>query len=367
MICVVWDGFPQYAARCVRALVNSLHGEQIVVVGRRPAVPDKGMEAICGCPVTWIEENESRGIAEICGEMPRFILISGWKLPIYDAWRDEVRNAGGKAACSGDNNFAIDGLSGFRWLLALFKMILGATRFQVLRRGKFDGIFVPGESGRRLFRFYGVEDSRIVAGLYSSDSSLFCDGAPLPKRKKDIVFVGQLCARKNVLKMIRSFAKANVKGDWNLKLYGCGPQEHEARALAERFGCGHIAVHPFLPPESLAQKYREARLLCLPSVEEHWGLVVHEAALSGCALLLSRTVGAAADLLGKRLGKDSFTNGFTFSPFSHWAIEKAMLSAMAMDDSALAAAQAESLRLAKLVSTDLFVKGFHSLMALEKR
>ena len=38
MICFAWDGFPQYAARCVGAFVKTT-SEQVVVVGTRPDVP----------------------------------------------------------------------------------------------------------------------------------------------------------------------------------------------------------------------------------------------------------------------------------------------------------------------------------------
>ena len=48
----------------------------------------------------------------------------------------------------------------------------------------------------------------------------------------------------------------------------------------------------------------------MPSLEEHWGLVVHEAALSGCALLLSNRVGAKEDFL------EEGVNGLSFDPYS---------------------------------------------------
>ena len=41
---------------------------------------------------------------------------------------------------------------------------------------------------------------------------------------------------------------------------------------------------------------RASRCLVLPSFREHWGLVVHEAALAGCALILSDQIGSARDL-----------------------------------------------------------------------
>ena len=91
MICINWTGFPPYGARCVRALVNAMPEERCMVVGYRPVVPVEGMEKICGCPVVWVEEHDKRSIKEICGEIPRFMTISGWFSPLYNRWRDEVR------------------------------------------------------------------------------------------------------------------------------------------------------------------------------------------------------------------------------------------------------------------------------------
>ena len=105
---------------------------------------------------------------------------------------------------------------------------------------------------------------------------------------------------------------AKVAGGWELELYGSGPLRDELNRTIEQSEQSNnrtIHLHDFLQPEELAAKYREARIFCLPSLEEHWGLVVHEAALSGCALLLSNRVGAAEDLL------EEGVNGLSFDPF----------------------------------------------------
>ena len=376
MICIVWDGFPQYGARCVRALVEGVCDGKVVVVGRRPAVPDKGMESICGCPVIWIDNNEHRRIADICGEMPRFISIAGWKVPVYDQWRDEVRASGGIAICGSDNNYPLDGgVLGIRGLVALFKLLVGAMRFRISREGRYDGFFVPGKSGRRLFRFYGVENERIAEGSYSADATLYFNGQPLRERERRIIYVGQFVCRKNVVRMVRAFESAarKVGGGWTLELYGSGELRSRLEALsigvnASLAGCRScVKINDFVRTEQLAPLYRRARIFCLPSLEEHWGLVVHEAALSGCVLLLGRTIGAAADLLGGKTGKDQYANGFSFDPYSTKGLEMAMMSAMTMDDASLDLAQSESLRKAKSVSIDGYVSGIRKLMSLERR
>lgn len=338
MIFFVWDGFPQYAARCVGAFVKSTT-EKVVVMATRPKVPIEGMEKVCGCPVHWVDFDEKRSLREMFGEVPRAAIISGWFSPLFNRWRDEVRAQGGKVAAMCDNNWK-------GWSLREFAK---AIRFRLLFRNKYDGFFVPGASGVKLLQFYGAEREKIAPGLYSADASLFTNGKPLPEREKKIIYVGQLNERKNVKRLVEAFARCRC--GWELHLYGSGPLKDELNQTIKRSNNQTIHVHDFVQPEQLADLYRSARLFCLPSIEEHWGLVVHEAALSGCGLLLSNRVGAADDLLVE--GK----NGWTFDPSSVDDMARVMKMAMESDDATLAAMQRESLRLAKNASLERFVEG----------
>jgi len=341
MICFAWDGFPQYAARCIGAFVSSTK-ERVVVVATRPVVPIEGMERVCGCQVFWVSDDEARTLRDLLGDIPRAIVVSGWGISVFNAYRDEVRNAGGKAIAMIDHNFRLG-----------LKELVKAVRFRFLLRNKFDGFFVPGKSGRRLLRFYGVGEERIATGMYSADNSLFSQGKPLREREKRIIYVGQFIERKNVRRMIRAFqtVTSSRNDGWALHLYGSGPLKDEL----VRMSGGSVHVHPFAQPEQLAGLYHEARAFCLPSLEEHWGLVVHEAALSGCVLLLSDKVGAVEDLLGTH-------NGFSFEPKSETGMIQTFVKVMAMNEDALVVAQQESLDLAKTISIDKFVDGINALL-----
>jgi glycosyltransferase involved in cell wall biosynthesis len=97
-----------------------------------------------------------------------------------------------------------------------------------------------------------------------------------------------------------------------------------------------IEMHPFAGADEVARLMRETRFLILPSIEDHWGVVVHEAALSGCGLILSRGVGSRLDLLTPR-------NGFVCE--SGWP-GPAMRQALEAERGWLAGCYQESLRLA---------------------
>lgn len=336
MICFIWDGFPQYAARCVGNLVAQIN-ETVVVVATRPKVPIQGMDRLAKCRVVWIDVSESRSLQQIVGEWPRILFVSGWGNQIINRLRDGARAAGVRIAAMCDNNFNFT-----------VKEFAKAILFRFLYRNKFDAYLVPGESSRRLLRFYGVSDTRIFTGLYAADDSLFHDGKPLLDRPKQLIFVGQLCERKNVLRLASTFVMANSRKEWKLIFYGCGPLEQNLKYYAQRFGQGMIDVNPFMQPEELAQKYRESRIFCLPSIEEHWGVVVHEAALSGCILLLSRDVGAKDDFL---IGG---VNGSTFASRSSRSMLKSMLMCMSFDGDKMWKAHDASIKKSALASTTRF-------------
>ena len=341
MICFAWDGFPQYAARCIGAFVRQTN-EEVVVIGTTPDVPIKGMEALAQCPVYWIKPNEQVDIKQLLGEIPTQLIVSGWGIQAFNQIADTVRASSGTVIASNDANYIFS-----------FKEILRALRFRFLLKHKYDAFFVPGNAGTKLMRFYGSPKDKIVSGMYAADATLFTDGGDILARPKKMVYVGRLCERKNVRGLCKAFveAKGPEKG-WTLELYGCGEQKD----LLPKDNPA-IQIHDFLQPEQLASVYKTARCFVLASFEEHWGLVVHEAALSGCVLLLSDCIGAAADLLTSE-------NGVTFNPKSIPSFVKAMRKVFAMNEETLSRAYVVSLEMAKTKGTDVFVAGVNKLLEI---
>ena len=362
MICFAWDGFPQYAARCIRSFVQNTD-EPVVVLATKPTVPIEGMEELCGCKVKWIGNNEPLDVCNTLGELPRVLFSGGWYVPTFNRLRDEVRNAGGRVIGMCDNNFVFS-----------LKECLKAIRFRLILRGKYDGYFVPGKSGVRLLRFYGVPRDLIATGMYSADASLFKNGMPLERREKKIIYVGQFIKRKNVIRLVEAFTSAvrETNGGWSLDLYGSGVLKNELIRQSEAMNnklssvnC-NVGVHDFVQPEQLAALYQRARIFCLPSLWEHWGLVVHEAALSGCMLVLGNRTGAGEDLLVRSDNGIGYANGFDFDPANTTDIRHALLRAMQMDENALRRANEVSLKIAQSVSLDRFVRGVNALVSDSK-
>ena len=192
----------------------------------------------------------------------------------------DCRDHGGHVVLTSDHN----------WQGSIRQRILDPIRYRLLFKKKFDAIFVAGESGRVFYQKMGVPNTQIYSGLYSADPEIFKPGPSLSQRPKNLLFVGQLIERKNILQLCEAFISMHAENpEWSLHIYGAGE-------LADS-----VPTHPaivqshFAKPVQLSRVMRSSRCLVLPSHEENWGVVVHEAALSGCALALSNQVGAAAD------------------------------------------------------------------------
>lgn len=333
MICIAWSGFPQYAARCVGAFAKAT-AERVVVVATRPKVPVAGMEKFANCEIRWIEDNEYCGVMELLGEMPRVFVVSGWGTAAFNRMRDEANAGGARIVGMSDNNFIFS-----------FKEIVKAIRFRTMLRDRYDEFLVPGRAAARLLRFYGFPNEHIHFGMYAAADSIFKCGDPLVMRPKKILFVGQLCRRKNVVNLAKAFLSVDEKTrkGWTLEICGCGPDR--PCIPADR----SIVVHDFVQPEALAKIYQSARVFALPSREEHWGVVVHEAALSGCALLLSRQVGATDDFVDQ-------ANAFLYDANSSRELKDAIVAALSMTDADLDLAYRQSIQRGKSVSVNGFAK-----------
>jgi glycosyltransferase involved in cell wall biosynthesis len=340
-IAICCMGMPVYSARQFRRVIEEYPGS-VHVVATRPDVPIRGMEEELGQKVHWIDGAEKTLRWHDLGlSVPDFLLQGGYALPAFGALEREVGELGGKVALGSDVN----------WQGGLRQRLIDPLRHRLLLGKRFDAVFVPGKSGARYSRAMGYGAGRIATGLYGADPLLFPAGPPLETRQKKILYAGQFIERKNVLGLARAFiAFFNRHPDWHLEMCGSGPQR---AAIPDHPA---ITVRDFAQPAQLSQMMRQARALILPSRQEHWGVVVHEAALSGCALLLSNAVGATDDLASPE-------NAILFAPGSDREIEQALARFARFDDFRLRRAQAQSLKLAAGFGPHRFAAELRGLIA----
>lgn len=337
-IAVAWNGLPAYGARLIRAAQDRVG--QFPVLGTQPNVPIEGMEGILGQQVHWLEEESHPTWQQLGLPVPKIYFQTGWGHPPLNALGEEVWHQGGKIVSMIDNPWK-----------GTLRQYIGGLAFRLKGRRRFSAVLVPGKRARKLCRYLGMPHDRIFEGMYGGDPEVFHSTRAIQERTKRFLFVGQFIERKGVLELAEAFSRLgdNAQG-WQLTLVGSGPLEKELRQFKD------VDVRPFAQPESIAALMADSRCLVLPSREEHWGLVVHEAALAGCLLVLTKAVGAGPDLLVDAL------NGVEIPDCEVGAIERGLCDVASWDAERSESGHAASLEIASAFGPDTWAKIFIEIL-----
>lgn len=334
---IAWSGLPCYGARLIRAGVERL-GEPVAVLGTPPDVPAQGMDAIVGQPVRWVGSRDVVTWRSLGLPVPQTFFFTGWSEPVFMRLAHEVRDAGGTTIGMIDNN-----------LRGTWRQALGAVYFRLRLRGLYDYFWVPGQSGARLAAKLGMPRDRVATGLYSADTFVFQKSPGITSRPRRFLFVGQFIERKNVQLLCAAFLQAfgDSSDPPQLLLVGSGPLRDRLPSHPS------ITIEDFAPPDRIREWMTTSRWFVLPSKHEHWGLVVHEAVLSGCMLVLSSAVGAIGEFA-------TAANSRVVPTDDSCALASAFRELAALPDAALDAGHRESLAVAKRRSVEQWAETFVS-------
>jgi len=307
----VWEGLPMYAAREIRALA-AFTNVAVTVVGSRPPFSVAEIDRAIPFSIHWYDGDANLPAwADITSRTPDIVFSSGWAFPLCTRLAAEAKQHGRAVVCMADNR---------RRHTA--RQFLGAVRFRLGLRRRFDRFFVPGQGGRSLMRYFGVPDSHVREGLYGADSALFNATTSASRRPKTVLFVGQMIERKGVDVLLDGFRASGLESQgWRLRCIGDGPLATQAAATP---GCEHL---PFCDAADVARQLADARLFILPSRNDNWGVALHEAALSRCVLAATSTVGATYELMPE-------DSPLKFSPGCPTAIRDALRYASGLADDA---------------------------------
>ncbi len=216
----------------------------------------------------------------------------------------------GTAVLFGTDAHTLEPRDGRRWKIPL-KRWLWPRLFRLA-----DIVVVPSSGSVALMRSLGIPAERIAHTPYAVDNAYWLEqsarvdraavraGWGVPADAPVVVFSAKLQPWKRPADLLRAFARAGVPSA-HLVFAGEGPLrgalEAEARALriAERT---HFLG--FVNQSQLPAIYTAADLLVLPSDYEPFGVVVNEAMLCGCGVVVSDRVGARFDLV--REGQTGF-------------------------------------------------------------
>ena len=172
-----------------------------------------------------------------------------------------------------------------------------------------DQVSVPSTGGRDLMKSLGLPDGRVTLTPYVVDNDWWLAQAARVDRAAAraswgaaaddavILFCAKLQVWKRPLDLLQAFAKAKI-GKALLVFAGEGPLRGQLQDEAAALGVAErMRFLGFVNQTQLPSIYTGADLMVLPSLYEAFGVVVNEAMLCGCPVIVSDHVGAARDLI----------------------------------------------------------------------
>jgi len=214
----------------------------------------------------------------------------------------------------------------------------------------FDATWVPGYSGTKLMKSFGLKKEQIFQGLYASNKKIYKKGKISSMRSKTFLFVGNLIKEKGFRELLDSFDKFSKNyPEWKLIIVGNGPLK---KIIPKNPKIKH---HSFKKPEEIATLMRKSMFLVLPSYLDHWPLVVNEASLSGCGLILSNKVGNLSEFSNNK-------NSFIFKYNSEDSLISALKKASQLSNIKLDIMFRESVKLGSKFTISNWVKNYFKIL-----
>ena len=174
-----------------------------------------------------------------------------------------------------------------------------------------------GHHNRRFFEDFGGRPEQLVhAPMVVENARFDAERARLaprrealktelgiPADRKVVLFCAKFMAKKRPMMLVDAFLEAELGDDWMLLMAGDGELRRACEAHAAERGAGKVVFTGFLDQNAVARAYAVADVFVLPSeCKETWGLVVNEAMVFGCPIIVSDRVGCAPDLVDGKCG-----------------------------------------------------------------
>jgi glycosyltransferase involved in cell wall biosynthesis len=184
-----------------------------------------------------------------------------------------------------------------------------------------DAANVYGRKSRDYLIRLGMNKNAIFIKGNVTDNNFYCINTNEFRIKKkslskqygvanhNFLYIGRFSKEKNILHLLKTYKRLEVKNDWGLILIGDGPQSEEITNYIERNNIKNVFSPGFQQKEDIPKFLAVSDVFILPSTSEPWGLVVNEAMAAGLPILVSKRCGCYPDLI-----KESI-NGFSFDPF----------------------------------------------------
>lgn len=287
-VAVMWTHLSGYLNACLKALADT-EGVELFVSNIRVADEAPYDEE----QFSWIKKryqwegdlDADELLARLEEFRPDTIVSSGWNVPGHRHVLRKFRNRAVRLVTM-DNP----------WLGTL-KQRVGVLVAPAYLHPICDAMFVAGERQAVFAHRLGFPQGRILRGHLSCDHEKFA--AVYAEHQKSGVdscsfaYVGRFSPVKGLDVLVdayRQYRNSSAQ-PWPLKCYGTGPLQGVLENVEG------IEVMGFCQPRDLPVALSASGCLVLPSTNEPWALVLHEAASAGMAIICSDAVGASVHLV----------------------------------------------------------------------
>jgi glycosyltransferase involved in cell wall biosynthesis len=317
-IAILWTSLSGFMDSCINALESK--GASVFFAYQRKmngnAPYDHTRFGFNAETYGWDEELSAENLRNAIEKFkPDVIIAAGWGIPGYRKVLTEFRARVPRVICM-DN----------QWRGTLKQYVAVFTRKMFFNR-LCDAVWVPGERQVRFANRLGYTAERILQGMYTCESARFSPGEAVISRDRKFLFVGRYVSSKGISTLAKAYAeyRATVNNPWPLECAGSGPMRDTLVAVSG------ITVHDFIQPEDLPRLFLNSTCFISTSLFEPWGVVIHEAAVSGLVILATSEVGASVHLV-----RDS-VNGFLFRPGDQEHLVRLMVRISSATDAELEA------------------------------
>jgi glycosyltransferase involved in cell wall biosynthesis len=176
-------------------------------------------------------------------------------------------------------------------------------------RPLFETAYVPGDRQKNFALRLGFDESEIFTGALSCDHSLFSRVYNNSVSHDLIVpdafiYIGRFVTVKGISTLAQAYTRYREIAKKPAPLICCGVGN--LKHILE--GVEGVEIVGFKQPAELATLMSKAGCLVLPSFFEPWGVVIHEAAAAGLAIICTSSCGASDHLV------ENGVNGYIIEP-----------------------------------------------------
>lgn len=298
-ILFLYTELADYTIACIRELKN-INSRINVMVVHYPVNPEAPFKfdfdniGVFRSVNTYADKNEF--LNDINEFDPDKIIVSGW----INKWYVSVCRLYRKSAVT---VLTMDNHYKGTWKQKLFKFI-----FPVYLKRHFKYCWVPGPPQEKYALMLGFNKSRIFQGFYCCNQNKFdsfyseFESIKSNRFPKRFLCVARYVPQKNYERLWKAFVEwqENHPNDWELWCAGTG------EGFDKRINHPKIKHLGFVQAGEWNNIIKETGVFTLASLDEPWGVAVHEFVCAGFPLLISNKIGAASIFFN--------SNGQTFDP-----------------------------------------------------